>query len=92
MNKIKPSDIQPQDAPLDISKKWMNIVRRLRSAARGQRGVAFIKVIVMVDSNGEPLMWTDPRMTLMEPKFAAEEVMRKQSPEELSQILQIMTD
>lgn len=89
---VKPSDIQSPDTPLDISKKWMNIVRRLRSAARGQRGVAFIKVIVMVDSNGEPLIWTDPRMTLLEPKLSAEDVMRKQSPEELSQILQIMTD
>lgn len=89
---VRASDIQPPNTSLDISDRWMNVVRRLRSAARGNRGLAFVKIIVMVGTDGEPKLWTDPTLVLLEPKLRAEDVMDNMSQEEMAQMLRAMTE
>lgn len=85
---IRPSDVQPASAPIDLSRGWLNIVRRIKSVGRGQQGVALVKVIVLVDEQGEPQMWTAPTMTLLEPKLKVEDLLKKLSPEQMAQVLQ----
>ena len=89
---VSATDIQPPDAPqtLNLSRAWLNVVRRIQSIARHQEGIALIKLIVMVDSNGEPQVWTAPSMTLLEPKLRAEELMKKLSDDQLGRILQAL--
>lgn len=88
----KPDMVQPVDQPQEISRKWMNVVRRLRSTARGQMGIAFVKVIVMVDKSGEPVIWTDPKLTLIEPKLRVEDVLDKLDEDEMAQLLRAMVE
>lgn len=59
-------------APLDIKPGWLNVARRLQSVSRKQAGYAVISVRVLVNADGEPLLWNDPTVTKLEPLRAAE--------------------
>lgn len=48
--------------------RWLNLVRRCEQLAMSQNGHAVLNLTVFVDSNGYPVVWTTPRMTLIEPK------------------------
>jgi hypothetical protein len=59
----------------DIKPKWLNLIRRLQSMARNQSGVACISLTVLVDADGNPLIWETPDITTFEPKIEAERVL-----------------
>ncbi len=66
-NKGWPDDIRPQ---------WFNVIRRLQSVARkNNQGLAVLDVRVLVDENGTPVIWTEPNVTLLEPKRMSEHVL-----------------
>jgi hypothetical protein len=61
----------------DIKPKWFNLVRRLQGLARQQNGVALLSVSVLVDSEGNPLLWETPHRADLEPCFDAEQAIHK---------------
>jgi len=54
----------------DIKSCWLNIIRRLQSVASQQRGYAVIAIQVVVNERGEPVFWTEPTMTKIEPQVS----------------------
>jgi len=46
---------------------WLNVVRRLRSVSITS-GYAVLGIRVIVDDHGQPVQWTAPTVTLLEPK------------------------
>jgi len=61
-------------------KKWFNVFRRLQSAAHGQNGLAIAKIYIVLDKDGTPILWTAPKVTLLEPKGkVTEDVVRQMS-------------
>jgi len=62
--------------PEDIRPQWLNVIRRLQSVAKsGHDGNAMITVSVLVDQDGYPVSWTEPRRDPMEPKRMAEQAL-----------------
>lgn len=55
--------------PLDVQKQWFNIIRRFQSVAKSKnvQNVAVIGLNVLIDEDGCPIVWTEPRCTLIEP-------------------------
>ena len=50
---------------------WRDVMERLRSVSGGN-GYKVIRFVVMVDSDGRPTHWLEPRVTKVEPKGRAE--------------------
>lgn len=51
-------------------KEWLSVLSALqaRSAeSHKQRGHAIVRVIVVVDSDGNPVVWSKPSLTKLEP-------------------------
>lgn len=61
--------------PPDIKKPWLSPIRRLQGAAGGQRGLAILTISILVDENGNPVCWTDPKRTLIEPRQRAADIL-----------------
>ncbi len=53
--------------------RWLNLVRRLEQLAMSQNGHAIVRIAVVVDSSGKPLVWLTPKMDLIEPKDASQD-------------------
>lgn len=54
--------------------KWESLVKRLAGVAEREcsnRGFAVMSVEILVDANGEPAFWTEPRLTKIEPRIGA---------------------
>ena len=47
---------------------WLNFARRLQSVARKGHHYGIISVKVLVDRNGNPVQWTEPERTGIEPE------------------------
>ena len=61
--------------PPDLKQRWGEVVRdlfsicrRCQGMARRQEGIAAIRLLVFVNEDGIPVAWTEPKMTLLEPK------------------------
>ena len=55
-------------ATLDIKPQWLNVVRRLQSVARGRReGYSVLRITILVDSDGVPILWLPPDVVRFEP-------------------------
>ena len=59
--------------PTDIQHKWYSVTRRMQSVSR-TNGLAIISISVLVDQEGAPLAWTEPKCTKIEPKRSANEL------------------
>ena len=59
------------EVPEDINIEWFNFIRRLQSVAKND-GMALIDIRVLVDCGGKPVLWSDPKVSLMEPKAKAQ--------------------
>ena len=54
--------------PEDIRSEWLNVARRLQSKARGGHGgFLLLKIDILVDLEGNPIIWSKPDCILMEP-------------------------
>lgn len=51
--------IEPGNKPLPQGVSWFSVVRRLRSVVP-QDGRYLLQTAVMVDEQGNPIVWTDP--------------------------------
>lgn len=58
--------------PEDIRPQWWNyflkIIRRLQSVSRQNEGYAIIGLLAVVNSDGNPIFYTSPRVIRLEPK------------------------
>jgi len=52
----------------DIKPQWLNVIRRLQSACHGNQGLAVLSIRVLVDAQGEPVLWTEPQRVKLEPR------------------------
>ena len=69
------------DEPREVTKPWMNFVRRVRSAAaKHNPGVLILQVTVIVDASGNPVGWSSPRCTPIEPSSKSEEILKLLTP------------
>lgn len=59
---------QSPPVPLDVKSVWFNPIRRLQSVAAKSNGMAVISMKFLVNEQGEPVSWTEPRLTFIEPK------------------------
>jgi hypothetical protein len=63
--------------PQDIRPEWFNVIRRLQSVAHeGNQGLAVLEISVLVDEKGDPIVWTEPKRTKLEPWRLANLVLR----------------
>lgn len=54
---------------LNLRPAWQKVAARLQHEARTTSGYAIISMAgILVDANGNPIMWTEPRMIRLEPK------------------------
>ncbi len=74
----------------DIRAKWKNVVRRLQSEASKNNGYAVLRVSIIIDSNGDPVTWFSPEMSLFEPRSLDLEALKKDMGEEFGEILEIL--
>ncbi len=51
----------------DIKPVWLNVIRRLQSVARTD-GFAVLSIRILVNAAGDPVYWTEPKRTKLEPK------------------------
>jgi len=51
----------------DVYRSVLNIVRRLQSEAKTE-GCAIVTMRIAVNSDGNPICWTKPEVTRLEPK------------------------
>jgi len=62
--------------PLDIKPAWFNPIRRLQSVAARSSGMAIVTMKFLVNEQGEPIQWTEPEVTLLEPKKQKEAILQ----------------
>jgi len=55
------------DAPLDLRPGWLKVSRSMQAQSCKQRGYAVVSINVIVDSNGNPIFWSEPNLTKIEP-------------------------
>lgn len=56
----------------DVRKPWINLARRLQAAASVENnGVAILTINVLIDKDNNPLVWTSPECTKIEPRMTA---------------------
>lgn len=53
--------------PEDIKPAWLSLIRRFQSVAK-TNGFAVITMTVLVDKDGTPITWLEPKLTKIEPK------------------------
>jgi hypothetical protein len=68
------TDQQPialqNNRPQDIRPAWYNIVRRMQSVARNHEGIAIVQMTVLVNADGNPILWREPDFIKFEPRHA----------------------
>ena len=57
----------------DIKPKWFSVIRRLQSVSKSN-GAAIITIKILVDQNGDPVLWTEPEKLLIEPSSKASSI------------------
>lgn len=59
---------------MSVLVKWESLVKRLAGIAEREcadKGFAVMKVIILVDATGQPVFYTEPELTRLEPRIGA---------------------
>lgn len=54
--------------------KWDSLTKRLAGVAEREctdRGFAMLSIQILVDTTGQPVFWTEPTLTKLEPRVGA---------------------
>lgn len=54
--------------PGDIKPHWFGVVRRLQSVTAKVRDLAVVSIEIIIDSEGRPVLWTEPVLSRLEPQ------------------------
>lgn len=60
----------------DLHSDWLNVLRRIQSAVKDERGAAVVTIHVVVNGNAEPRFWTEPQLIKIEPVSRAADIIR----------------
>ena len=75
----------------DIRPKWKNVARRLQSVSNKNNGFAVLQLSVVIDSNGDPVAWLDPQMSLFEPRsLDLESLKENMGDDEFKEVLDML--
>lgn len=55
------------NCPEDLRPRYLSLARRIQSAGCEYRGTTLVSITVVVDENGNPTYWTEPRSVNIEP-------------------------
>lgn len=58
----------------DIKHGWQNVARRGQSVSKSE-GLSIVTLTVLVDKNGEALLWLEPDVKRIEPKRSARDTL-----------------
>lgn len=67
LKRVLPTDIRPQ---------WLNIIRRMQSVSRRNNGLGIVTMSIVVNQDGLPMFWSEPKITLIEPKGCADVIIQ----------------
>jgi len=58
---------------LHLRPAWQKLAARLQHEARKSSGYAIVSMTgILVNANGDPVVWTEPKLTKIEPKAACD--------------------
>jgi hypothetical protein len=60
--------------PEDIKPQWLAVIRRLQSVS-STGNLTMVSFTVLVDQNGIPQLWLEPRTRKIEPQNSSEEIL-----------------
>lgn len=73
----------------DIKKEWLNVLRRLQSVSKSN-GYGVVNMAILVDADGNPVAWCEPRLTKIEPKGASlEDLVDRLGEDKFGEIMEI---
>lgn len=80
---------QPPQLQADIPRDWFKVIRRAMQASRTQDGLSILSMVVLVDNQGRPRLWSAPEVTKLEPKkdITVEWLLDELTPEQLNIVL-----
>jgi len=56
------------DAPQHLRPAWQKVAARMQSEARKTQGYAVVSIQILVNADGNPIMWFEPIMRRIEPR------------------------
>jgi hypothetical protein len=59
----------------DIKPQWLNVIRALQAACYRNQGYATVVVKVLVNRDGEPINWSEPRLEKIHPRTSVYDVL-----------------
>ena len=62
--------------PLDIRPEWYALIRRCQSLSN-TGGIAILSMHVLVDEQGNPMMWLPPKCQRIEPTKRARDILKE---------------
>ena len=63
-----------QNCPEDLKPPWLNVARRMQSVAK-TGGLALVSITVLVDMDGVPKLWLEPKCEKIEPRKRSKEIL-----------------
>lgn len=60
------------EQPKNIRREWNGFIQRLQGAACSQAGYAIISIRLIVGPDGNPVVWTEPQLSKIEPLSSRE--------------------
>lgn len=76
----------------DLRKQWLNVARRLQSAASHNRGAAVLHTRIIVDESSNPIGWNEPEVLRIEPVSHAANLLNMIAPRPIHPLIARLTD
>ena len=64
-----------QNCPQDLKPPWLNVARRMQSVSK-TGGLALVTITVLVDNDGVPKLWLEPKCEKIEPRRSSNEILK----------------
>lgn len=58
--------------PLDVSPRWLDLIRKVMAEAKSNNGNAIVHVNILMNEHGEPVIWTTPTVVKIEPRRSSD--------------------
>lgn len=59
----------------DIKPQWLNVIRAMQAACCRNQGYATVSIKVLINRNGEPINWSEPKLEKIHPKTPVEDIL-----------------
>ena len=66
------SNPPPRPLPTDISPRWLDLIRKVRSECADNNGNAIVHLNILINEKDEPVLWTIPSVVKIEPRRSSE--------------------